>query len=359
MCAFWRRHRVNTIQHNKGIMSTRRATWLAAILAIAGNALRAAEAVPIIVDTDCGGDDLMAIAFLLARRDVRIEAVTIANGVAHVRPGAENVLRLLELGGRADVPVYLGQEIPVHGHAAFPEAWRTGADAPLGPRHSAQRAPQQQSAADYLAESLRERSRPIRILALGPLTNLGEALERTPDCLRDIDVSIMGGAIYAPGNLGDGGYFQTDNKTAEWNFYVDPVAAKAVFTSGAKIRLVPLDATNQVHIDSALLKAFRSKARTPLGEYVTAILKQHRNEIREGIYYAWDPLAAVAMIEPGVVHESPLAVDVRQAPPEEGRTAEMAGYPPNASVALSANAEAFQETFLRAFTRAGSPSAAP
>ena len=329
-----------------------------AVVAIAAT-LSAADQVPIIIDTDCGGDDLMAIAFLLARRDVRIEAVTIANGVAHVRPGAENVLRLLDLGGHGDVPVYLGREKPLRGQAAFPEPWRKGADTPLGPRHSAQHAPQKQSAADYLAARVRERSRPVRILALGPLTNLGEALEQTPDGLRNVEVVIMGGALYAPGNLGDGGYFQTDNKTAEWNFYVDPAAVKAVFTSGAKIRLVPLDATNQVHIDSELLKAFHSKARTPLGEYVTAILKQHRNEIREGIYYAWDPLAAVAMIDPRVVHESPLAVDVRLAPPEEGRTAEMPGYPPNASVALSADAEGFRETFLRAFTRAGSASAGP
>jgi inosine-uridine nucleoside N-ribohydrolase len=320
--------------------------------------LSAADLAPVVIDTDCGGDDLMAIAFLLARRDVRIETVTIANGVAHVRPGAENVLRLLELGGRGDVPVYLGRETPLHGQVAFPEPWRKGADAPLG-SHAAQHTPQKQSAADYLAARLRERSRPVRILALGPLTNLGEALERAPNGLRDVEVTIMGGAVYAPGNLGDGGYFQTDNKTAEWNFYVDPMAAKAVFTSGAKIWLVPLDATNQVHIDPALLKAFRSKARTPLGEYVTAILKQHQNEIREGIYYAWDPLAAVAMIEPGVARETPLAVDVRETPPEEGRSAEVPGYPPNASVALSADGVAFGETFLRAFTRAGSPTAGP
>ncbi len=299
----------------------------------------------------------MAIAFLLARRDVRIEAVTIANGVAHVRPGAENVLRLLELAGRGDVPVYLGQEAPLGGHAEFPEIWRKGADAPVGTQ-AVQHAPQKEPAAEYLAARLRQHGRPFRILALGPLTNLGEALERTPEGLRDIEVTIMGGALYTPGNLGDGGYFQTDNKTAEWNFYVDPAAAKRVFESGAKIRLIPLDATNQVQIDAAPMKALR-KARTPLGKYVSAILKQHRDQIREGIYFAWDPLAAVAMIEPGVVEERPRAIDVRQAAPEEGRTAEMTGYPPNASVALSADAEGFRKIFLRAFTRAGSPGGGP
>lgn len=327
---------------------------LAALIVALSMPLCATEPAPIIVDTDCGGDDLMAISFLLARRDVRIEAVTIANGLAHVRPGAENVLRLLELASRGDIPVYLGRETPMHGQAAFPEGWRKSADAPLGSR-PAKHVPQTKSAADYLAPRLRDHSRPVRILALGPLTNLGEALELSPDGLQNVDVSIMGGALYTPGNLDDGGYFQTNNKTSEWNFYVDPQAAKKVFTSGAKIRLVPLDATNHVHIDSALLKALQSKARTPLGKYVAAILKQHRSEIREGIYYAWDPLAAAALLEPELVQERPLAIDVKQAPPDEGRTAEIPGYPPNASVALSADAARFHQIFLRAFTPAGSP----
>jgi pyrimidine-specific ribonucleoside hydrolase len=330
---------------------------IAALALTLAGSLCAAEPVPILIDTDCGGDDLMAIAFLLSRQDVRIEAVTVANGLAHVQPGAENVLRLLEIGGRGDVPVYLGHEMPLSGHAAFPEAWRKNADAPVGER-AAQHAPQKQSAADYLAARLRDRSRPLRILALGPLTNLGEALAQTPDGLRAIELVIMGGALYAPGNLDDGGYFQTDNKTAEWNFYVDPLAAKGVFQSGAKIRLVPLDVTNKVRIDSGLLKAFQ-KARTPLGQFVDGILRQHNSNIREGIYYAWDPLAAVAMVEPGVVRESLLAVEVRQSPPEEGRTAEKVDYPPNASVALSADAAAFREIFLQAFHSSGFKSRRP
>ncbi len=331
---------------------------LAALALVAAALLSAADSAPILIDTDCGGDDLMAIAFLLARRDVHIEAITIANGLAHVKPGAENVLRLLELGGHGGVPVYLGRETPSHGHAAFPDEWRKAADVPLGNR-GAIPAPRKETAADYLAARLREHERPLRILALGPLTNLGEALEKTPDGLRDIEITIMGGALYTPGNLGDGGVFPTENKTAEWNLFVDPQAARAVFTSGAKIRLVPLDATNKVQIDAGLLKAFRSKARTPLGEFVAAILKQHRGDIREGIYYAWDPLAAVAMVATDVVRESPLAVEIKQSPPEEGRTAEMAGYPPNANVALSADAARFREIFLRPFTRAGSAAAGP
>src|SRR5712692_8894009 len=210
----------------------------------------------VIIDTDASSGDLMAIAFLLTRRDARIEAITIANGLAHVRPGAANVLRLLELAGRRDVPVYVGRETPLRGSAEFPREWRElsdklpGVDLPATARK-----PEAESAAEYLAKRLANPRRRARILALGPLTNLGEALGRAPRSARAIEeIVIMGGALAVPGNLGDGGYFQTDNKTAEWNLFVDPLAGARVFASGARITLVPLDATNKVPIDLAFLR---------------------------------------------------------------------------------------------------------
>jgi inosine-uridine nucleoside N-ribohydrolase len=325
----------------------------------------AAEPVPVIIDTDCGRDDFMAIAFLLARQDVRIEAVTVANGLAHVRAGAGNVARLLELGGRGDVPVYIGRETPMHGHAAFPDPWRTSSDKLLNglklPR--ARRAPEKQSAAEYLAARLGDRGRPVRVLALGPLTNLGEALERATGILRGVELVIMGGAVRVPGNLGDGDAFRTDNNTAEWNLFVDPVAAKLVFGSGARIRLVPLDATNEVPIDAAFLKELRSKAGRPLGGFVGDLLERECRLPEGGTCYAWDALAAVALVEPPAVTETRLAIEVRQNPPEEGRTAEVAGRRPNASVALGADAAAFRKIFLGALgakvTPEGSTAASP
>ena len=94
----------------------------------------------------------------------------------------------------------------------------------------------------------------------GPLTNLAEALERQPSIAQSIqEIVIMGGgAIQVPGNLGDGGLFQTNNKTAEWNIFVDPFAARIVFHSHIPIVLVPLDATNKVPIDLAFLREFQA-----------------------------------------------------------------------------------------------------
>src|SRR5207245_8620183 len=118
--------------------------------------MAATQSTPIMIDTDCGRDDLMAIAFLLARHDVRIEAITVANGLAHVRAGAANVTRLIELGGRSGVPVYMGREAPLRGNAAFPEPWRKSSDA-LAPGPPAHQHPQAQPASDYLVSRLADR----------------------------------------------------------------------------------------------------------------------------------------------------------------------------------------------------------
>ena len=157
----------------------------------------------------------------------------------------------------------------------------------------------------------------------------------------------MGGAVRVPGNLGDGGYFKTDNKTAEWNFFADPLAARRVLHSGVRIRLVPLDATSKVPIDLEFLRGFRAGVRTRLGRFVLEILESAR--VEEGFYYAWDPLVAVSLVRPEAVTARPMAIEVRQNPPEAGRTVEVTGARPNASTAVDANASLFKEVFFGAF----------
>jgi len=197
----------------------------------------------------------------------------------------------------------------------------------------------------------------VRILALGPLTNLGEVLRRRPRSARGIqELLIMGGAVRAPGNLGDGGYFKTDNTSAEWNLFLDPLAAQIVFASRVPIRLVPLDATNRVPVDLAFLEELEARGRTPLGRFVAQVLETDRKFIAAGFYCAWDPLAAVALVEPAVLTAQPLAIEIRQNPPEEGRTREAAGRRANARVALGADAAAFKRIFLAAFAPAGASS---
>ena len=310
-----------------------------------------AQTAPIVIDTDAGSDDFMAIALLLSRPSVTIDAITVVNGLAHVGPGARNMTRLLDLAGRARVPVFAGREAPMRGTAEFPAEWRKIADdLPGVDLPASSHPPESKPAAAYLVERL-QRGSPVRILALGPLTNLAEALTHAPAIAKNIqEIVIMGGALHAPGNLGDGGVFHTKNTTAEWNIFVDPLAASIVFKSGIPIRLIALDATNKVPISPEFLREFESKAQSPLGRAVAAVLKADRETIDAGIFYAWDPLAAAALLKPAIVKTVPVHIEVRQDPPEEGRTAETPGKS-NANVAVDADGAAFRALFLEAFAR--------
>jgi inosine-uridine nucleoside N-ribohydrolase len=187
------------------------------------------------------------------------------------------------------------------------------------------------------------------MLTLGPLTNVADAFSRTPRVARVIrQLVIMGGAVRVPGNLGDGGAFKTDNTVAEWNMFIDPAAAKTVFASGAPIRLVPLDATQRVPIDMALLEQLQSRAGTPVAHFVAQVLATDRDFIRQGFYFAWDPLAAAALANPAVVTFKPLAIDISDKPSELGRTVETKRRRANAQVAIDADVLRFREVFMTA-----------
>jgi pyrimidine-specific ribonucleoside hydrolase len=304
----------------------------------------------VIIDTDAGGDDLMAIAFLLSRPDIRVEAITVVNGMAHVPAGARNILRLLELAGRRNVPVFLGEETPSSGDAEFPAAWRQSSDELPGVTlPDVQRAVESLPADEYLSKRLADAEHPVQVLALGPLTNLAAAFARAPRAARILrQLVIMGGAIGVSGNLGDGGAFKTVNTSSEWNLYIDPAAAKTVFTSGALIRLVPLDATQRVRIDMALLEQFQARAATPLARVVAQVLATSRESIRQGFYFAWDPLAAVALANPSVATFRLMAIEISERPGERGRTIEIKNRRPNMQVATDADSLRFREVFTTA-----------
>jgi pyrimidine-specific ribonucleoside hydrolase len=328
-----------------GVRSVLAAAMLAIAAIAAADTRPAPPPWPVIVDTDAGPDDLMAIAFLLSRADVRIVAICIDVGEAHQAPGARNVLRVLALAGRGDVPVYLGRQTPLPGGHEFPAEWRRTADELPGVTlPAASRSPERRPAAAFLADRLSDRGRPVDVLALGALTNLAEAFAAgRPAALREL--VIMGGAIRVGGNLASGGV--AGNRTAEWNFYVDPAAAERVFASGVPIRLVPLDATNTVRIDRGFVAELRERRLTPLSRLVLQVLDSNHEFIDDGTYFAWDPLAAVALVAPDVVRVRDAAVTISRKPGEEGRTIVTTGTP-NARIGYDADAARFRDIFLSA-----------
>jgi pyrimidine-specific ribonucleoside hydrolase len=315
-------------------------------------AVARAQSAPILIDTDAGTDDVMAIALLLSHPTVQIDAITVVNGLAHVDAGARNVGRLLDLAGRKQIPVFAGRNSSLRGSAEFPAEWRNISDQLPGvPLPAASRAPEKKSAVEYLVTRLRKAQTPVHILALGPLTNIAEALQRDRSIAAHIrEIVLMGGAVRVPGNLQDGGVFHTKNNTAEWNIFIDPMAARIVFQVGIPIRLVGLDATNKVKIGPQFLREFESKPHSPLGRVVAAVLQADREQIDAGFFYAWDPLAAAALLRPNILKTVPMHIEIQQAAPQEGRTMESPGEP-NTQVAVDADGARFRAQFLESFSK--------
>lgn len=323
--------------------------FLATLLALSALALPAQEPVPWIVDTDGGTDDYLAIAYLLAKPNVRVEAIASVNGISSAAGGAKIAARILQLARRDGVPVFIGAGQPLTGNAAFPLEWRkmgeelTGVDLPKLTRKI-----EAQSAESYYLTRL---TKPARILALGPLTNLAAVLRKNPALARNVqELVIMGGAVSVPGNLKDGGFLKTSNTTAEWNIFIDPEAAGLVFRTVPTIKLVPLDATNRVPILMRHLSDFeRGALHAALGRLAYQILKLDEPFIKDGYYYAWDPLAAMAAAMPRLFHFNPAAVTVSRKPGEEGRTKPMPGRRPNLTVLDPPRPADFHTEFYNAF----------
>ncbi|MCK4726168.1 MAG: nucleoside hydrolase, partial [Anaerolineales bacterium] len=201
------------------------------------NIHQSAEPRPVIIDVDMAHEDMHAILFLLQHPAVEVQAITVTGtGEAHCTPGVAHALGLLALHGKADIPVACGMETPLRGDNIFPEAWRQDVDnlyglsLPLNPNP-----PASVPAAQLIAEVTSQSDRKVSLIALGPLTNLAEALQTYPNLVENLDsIYIMGGAVRFPGNVGLSGV-GIDNQFAEWNIYLDPTAANIVLASGVPI----------------------------------------------------------------------------------------------------------------------------
>jgi pyrimidine-specific ribonucleoside hydrolase len=297
----------------------------------------------VIIDTDAGLDDFLAIAFLVTQRTVEIDAITIVNGLAHVPAGAHNVLRLLQLAGRTDIPVYLGAEEPLPGGTDFLAPWRKTADTLHGVALPSTGMTPKPDAIGYLAQRFASPGAPFTLLALGPHTNLARALQRVSGRATAITQMIMmGGAVYVPGNVDMNG-----NTTAEWNMYEDPAAASQVFRASLPLSMVPLDATNEVPIGKPFLAA-AARLTSPLGVAVSQLLNLGYTSNDEN-YFAWDPLSAVSLVVPAVVSGSQTGIDLVTAPPNAGWT-RPDSHGAAVTVNTTGNAALFQSTFLGAFS---------
>ncbi len=223
---------------------------------------------PIVIDTDPGQDDGLAILLALASPELSILGITAVAGNVPLRLTESNARRICELAGRRDTKVFAGCARPmvralttaeqVHGPTGlgghdFPEPAMA-----LQPGH----------AIDWMVETLMAAGeREITLCALGPLTNLAMAMVKEPRILSRIrEIVMMGGGFADGGNV---------TPAAEFNIYVDPHAARVVFTSGCKLTLIPLDVTHQALTTPARLERFRAIG-TPVGRACHDMLSFYR-----------------------------------------------------------------------------------
>ncbi len=294
-----------------------------------------------IIDTDVGYDDLLAILYLLAT-GAPISAFTVVNGICDVRDGANVLLRMQEkLGLQEMIPVYMGAQNTQPN--AFPPAWRNQANNLKwgDPTHL----PQPQPAATFLTQQLRRR--PPTVLAIGPQTNIAPAVENPR--AGQLTVTAMCGAFNVPGNLPE------NCPVAEANLYVDPRSAEAVLgwyheqsSWGRAVTVVPLDACEKVPVNAAFLAAFHG-AMGPgkAAALVWQILQQINQEfLSKNInYYAYDPLAAVITQEPAIITQSSMSTI---AIASQGQSA-VRSTNGHTTIVYNVDRQAFQATFNGAF----------
>ncbi len=295
---------------------------------------------PIILDCDPGHDDAIAILLALASPEVELRGVTTVSGNQTLDKTTANALRVLELAGRGDIPVYAGADAPfvrkrdvaahVHGES--------GLDGPDLPAPT--KAQEPQHAVEYLTDQFRGGDTPV-LVATGPLTNVGLLFATHPDA-RPERIILMGGAI------GEG------NRTpaAEFNIWADPEAAQRVFAENLDTTMVGLDATHRALIKDEHTERMRGagkvgKVVAELMDFYARFHKQRYPDLAGSPMH--DPVCIAHLIDPTLldVRDAFIEVDCTTGP-SWGRTnvdwrdREHFGAP-NAKIALDIDGDRFAE----------------
>jgi len=303
---------------------------------------------PIIIDTDPGQDDAIAVLLALASPELDVLAITTVAGNVPQPLVTVNSLQLLTLASRTDIPVFRGCERPllrplytaeyVHGP--------TGVDGATLPEPAM--APDPGHAVDLLIEAcLDSGDELITLCPLGPLTNVGMAIAKEPSIIGRIrEIVWMGGAFTEPGNTTD---------LAEFNAYVDPHAADIVFRSGIPLTIVPLDVTHKALMAPRHIERLDAYGTAVAGAAAGMIRFYERHDIdKYDIPGAplHDPCVIAYLIDPSLFGGEEASVAVELCNEDEvGNTYTVDGAIPNARILTEVDAEAFFDLVV---TRVGS-----
>ena len=292
---------------------------------------------PIIIDTDPGQDDAVALLMAMSARDrLKVIGITTCAGNVPLELTTANALRIVELAERADIPVRAGCPRPImrplvtapeiHGETGL-----AGTDLPA-PRSR----PQQGHGVSWLIETLLAAPDPITICTLGPMTNLAMALIMEPRVAGRIHEIVSMGGAFSGGNL---------LPAAEFNIFVDPEAASIVLGCGRPITLIPLDCTYQVRAVPqrlASISAIGTKAATVVAQIMSYRATSEGGEGRP----LHDACVTAYLLEPGLFGGPIVPVRVETASELTRGTTVMdrrgrSGLPANCRVLIEANSDGF------------------
>ncbi|MDO8591973.1 MAG: nucleoside hydrolase [bacterium] len=293
----------------------------------------------VIIDTDPGHDDALAILFAIKSGEFDVQALTTVAGNSTIKNVTRNAQAILGLGGYS-TPIFSGRPAPlkrklvtakVHGRSGL-DGFDTGktkfkltGDAPA-----------------RIVELVHQSPGQISILAIGPLTNLARAFlldSELPNLIKQ--VVIMGGAINVPGNK---------SPFAEFNFFVDPEAAKIVFDAAVPKVLIPLDLCNRVVLQLSDFQIIKNKK---IHGALMLMMKNfdrelRKNEATKGIL-VYDALAAYFLLNPDAFTLRPMSLTIETNDKEKfGMVLKLKNQKPNVIVATSLD----QQQFIKDFTDA-------
>ena len=302
----------------------------------------------ILIDTDPGVDDSMAILFAFNSPEVKVEGLTTVFGNGGTETTTANALRLVEMAGRTDVPVARGAEQPLL-RPFTGEGWRVHGRNGLGEVElpAPQVEPERRRAAQFIVDTVMANPGEITLVPLGPLTNIALAVSLEPRIAEQVqEVVLMGGAANGQGNA---------SAVAEANIRNDPEAAHVVFQAPWRVTMVGLDVTRKVIMTPEYVDALAATGNpftTFIGKITQHYMDFYRTYVGLDGFHVHDSSAVAYVIDPTLFETVALPVDVEiHSPHNFGLTSadwrKRPGREPNVNVCVEVDSERLLELYRR------------
>lgn len=298
-----------------------------------------------ILDLDTGIDDGMALAYTVGNKEMELIGVTGTYGNVYTPDGVQNVLNILNMFGRTDIPVYAGElhAINKDNFERLEVSARIHGENGVGQVDikKAERMAEEMSGVDFLIESIKKYNKDLTIIATGPMTNLATALKKAPEIRGShCKIVIMGGALTVPGNV---------SAYTEANISQDPEAAKFLFESNMDITMVGLDVTQRSQLtkeDTQVWRNYGTTAGQVYADMVDYYISQHAHSNGTACFLH-DPSAAVCAVHPEYFHMIPMYMTVVTEGEAVGRTigdnTKLRMPNPNMKVCVGVNSEELEK----------------